>query len=188
MTVHRTTPLPLGRLRGQFEIASNLVAETHRALHTFYRLGRYEGGHEGICYWAGVEMTDRTLLESVVVPTAHHERFGVFVSAAAFADVARRARRMGLGVLAQVHSHPTFDVRHSDGDDDLVVMPFENMLSLVAPHYGRTLRSMADFGVHQFQDRRWVLCDSDSVAATFDPVRNWRVWARRVQRKWHTRQ
>ena len=63
---------------------------------------------------------------------------------------------MGLGILAQVHSHPGRDTRHSDGDDDLVVMPFENMLSLVAPYYGRAIRAITDFSVHQFQDRRWV--------------------------------
>ena len=65
----------------------------------------------------------------------------------AFADVARRARSMHLGILAQVHSHPGADTRHSDGDDELVVMPFENMLSLVAPHYGRILTSIGDFSI-----------------------------------------
>ena len=75
---------------------------------------------------------------------------------------------MGLGVLAQVHSHPGRDTRHSDGDDDLIVMPFENMLSLVAPHYGRFLRTITDFSIHQYQDRFWVLCDHDSVLASFE--------------------
>ncbi len=82
----------------------------------------------------------------------------MFVSEAGFAEAARRARALGLGILAQVHSHPGDDTRHSDGDDELVVMPFEKMLSLVAPHYGRHLQSIDDFAVHQFQDRRWVLC------------------------------
>ncbi len=186
MTVYRTRPLPRAELRGRFEIAPNLIDETRRALRTFYRAGRYEGGHEGICYWAGREESDRTCLEIVLVPTALHERFGVFVSAAAFGEVARRARRMGLGVLVQVHSHPGADVRHSDGDDDLVVMPFENMLSLVVPHYGRTLKSMADFGVHQFQDHRWVLCDPESVTTRFDRIRLWRLWASRARRLWRT--
>ena len=168
MTVHRTRPLPRGTLRGCYRIADNLIAETQRALRTFDEAGRHEGGHEGICYWAGREEPHLTNLEAVVVPTAHHERFGVFVSAAEFGELARRARAMGLGVLAQVHSHPGRDTRHSDGDDDLVVMPFENMLSLVAPHYGRTLTSITDFSIHQFQEHRWVRCDSVSISATFE--------------------
>ena len=136
----------------------------------FYEAGRYEGGHEGLCFWAGREEPDLTTLESVLVPTARHTRHGVFVSTRAFADVARRARAMGLGILAQVHSHPGRDTRHSDGDDDLVVMPFENMLSLVAPHYGRFLSAITDFSVHQYQDHCWVLCDQSSVSACFENV------------------
>ena len=109
-----------------------------------------------------------TSLESVVVPVANCKRFGVFVSAAAFGEVARSARSMDLGILAQVHSHPGQNTCHSDDDDDLVVMPFENMLSLVAPNYGRTLSSLMDFSIHQFQDHRWVLCDSESISVSFE--------------------
>ena len=170
MTVHRTRPLPCGTLRGRYRMADALIAETQLALRTFDESGRHEGGHEGICYWAGREEPHLTSLEAVVVPTAHHERHGVFISAAEFGEVARRTRAMSLGVLAQVHSHPGRDTRHSDGDDDLVVMPFENMLSLVAPYYGRTLTSITDFSIHQFQDHRWVLCDSASISATFETV------------------
>ena len=62
--------------------------------------------------------------------------------------------------------HPvTKYTRHSDGDDELIVMPFENMLSLVAPFYGRTVSSITDFSIHQFQNHRWVLCSRDSVPA-----------------------
>ena len=159
MTVYRTRPLPRGTLRGRYRISPNLIDDTQQALRTFYEAGRHEGGHEGLCYWAGREASDQTSLEAVIVPIARHGQYGVFVSEPAFADVARRARAMGLGVLAQVHSHPGRDTRHSDGDDELVVMPFESMLSLVAPHYGRFLRAITDFSVHQYQDHRWVLCD-----------------------------
>lgn len=166
----RTMPLPHGELRGEYRISTNLIRETRSVLRSFYELGRFEGGHEGICYWAGREEHHLTRLEAVIIPEAHHERFGVFVSAAAFGEVARRARAMGLGVLAQVHSHPGWDARHSDGDDQLVVMPFENMLSLVAPYYGRCLQTTTDFAVHQFQDHRWVLCDPRSVSARFEII------------------
>ena len=170
MTVHRIRPLPRGTLHGRYRMADNLIKDTQRALHAFDKAGRHEGGHEGICFWAGREEPHLTTFKKVVVPNAHHERFGVFVSEAAFGDVVRRAREMNLGVLAQVHSHPGRDTRHSDGDDDLVIMPFENMLSLVAPHYGRTLASILDFSVHQFQDHRWVLCDSASIRSAFESV------------------
>ena len=104
----------------------------------------------------------------MLVPNADHAKYSVFVSEAAFGDVARNARAMGLGILAQVDSDPSQDTRHSDGDDDLVVMPFENMLSLVAPDYGRTLHSIVDFSIDQFQDHRWVLCERESILTAFD--------------------
>ena len=170
MTVCRFRPLPRGTLCGRYQIHRNLIEDTYRALRFFDEAGRHEGGHEGICYWAGREESDFTSLEMVVVPIAHHSPLSVFVSEVAFSEVARRARKMGLGILAQVHSHPGHDTRHSDGDDSLVTMPFENMLSLVAPHYGRTLNSIMDFSVHQFQDHRWVLCDRESIAMSFETV------------------
>ena len=165
--LYRTRPLPRRALRGRYRIAPNLVEHTRLELTKFYNAGRYEGGHEGICYWAGLEGNDVTSLKAVIVPRARHERLGVFVSAIDFGNAADEARRMGLGILAQVHSHPGIDTRHSDGDDDLIVMPFENMLSLVAPHYGRTVSSIHDFSVHQFQDHRWVLCSRRSIVSNF---------------------
>ena len=170
MTVHRVRPLPGGTLRGHYTITNNLISDTQMALRAFDEAGWHEGGHEGICYWAGREKSKHTSLEAVLVPEARHRPLGVFVSETAFADVARRARSMHLGILAQVHSHPGADTRHSDGDDELVVMPFENMLSLVAPHYGRILTSIGDFSIHQFQDHRWVLCDRKSITGSFEVI------------------
>ena len=166
--VFRERPLPRGMLRGRYRIALDLIDRTRAALTKFYEAGRHEGGHEGICFWAGLEGPKSTDLLAVIVPRAEHRRFGVFVSAMEFGNAADEAHRMGLGILAQVHSHPGVDTRHSDGDDDLVIMPFENMLSIIAPFYGRTIRSVGDFSVHQFQDHRWVLCSKTSVLSNFE--------------------
>lgn len=165
--VMRRRPLPTGPLRGRYWMSDGLIKDTRRALLTFYEAGRRDGGHEGICFWAGLEGPGVTRFEAVIVPVARHEPLGVFVSAVEFANAAEKAHSMGMGILAQVHSHPDADTRHSDGDDELVVMPFENMLSIVAPFYGRTVRSITDFSVHQYQDHRWVLCSGESVLSNF---------------------
>lgn len=170
MTVYRTRPLPHGPLHGRYRLAGDLIVRTQEALRVFDEAGRHDGGNEGICYWAGREGLGPTTMEKVVVSEARHGPQSVFVSAAQFGEVARRARSLDLGILAQVHSHPGDDTRHSDGDDDLIVMPFEGMLSLVAPQYGRTLTSIADFSIHQFQNHRWVLCNPESTAAAFQTI------------------
>ena len=63
-----------------------------------------------------------------------------------------------LAVVAQVHSHPGSDTRHSDGDDKLILMPYEGMFSLVVANYGDGgLLTSEGASLHQYQDRRWVL-------------------------------
>jgi proteasome lid subunit RPN8/RPN11 len=76
------------------------------------------------------------------------------------------ARSFGLGIVAQVHSHPGSDTRHSDGDDRLVFMPFEGMFSLVVGQYGDgDIDPRGGAGLHQFQDGRWVRISRGLVRA-----------------------
>lgn len=83
---------------------------------------------------------------------------------------AATARALRLGIVAQVHSHPGSDTRHSDGDDDLVLMPFEGMFSVVVAGYGRgDILPAGGAGVHQFQDRRWVLLTDAADAVVVVP-------------------
>jgi len=165
MSVYRTKPLPSGPLRGRYLIAAPLIDATREALISFALAGIHDGGHEGIAFWAGRECGNHTLLLQAIVPDAEHSEGRVIASRYAVGRVARAARARGLGILGQVHSHPGSDARHSDGDDQLVLLPFENMLSLVVPCFGVRFRTLADVRVHQFQDGRWVLCSADSVAS-----------------------
>ena len=48
----------------------------------------------------------------------------------------------------------------------MVLMPFEGMLSLVVPYYAHFgMRPLDGIGVHQYQDKRWVLSSRDTVYA-----------------------
>jgi proteasome lid subunit RPN8/RPN11 len=161
---YRKSTLPVGELRGTFIVTSTVIQATREALSSFAASGIYDGGHEGIAYWAGREMPGCTLLLQAIIPDAEHSAGSVMVSERELGRVQGAARKSRLGVIAQVHSHPGADARHSDGDDKLILMPFENMLSIVAPHFGLTLETMADLCVHQFQDGQWKLCTKQSVA------------------------
>lgn len=165
--VYRTRPLPTGELRGHFLITKRLIRDTRRALATFAIAGMHDGGHEGMAFWAGREVEGTTVLLQVIVPDCDHASGRVLASREAVGHAARAARAAGLGILCQVHSHPGWDGRHSDGDDELILLPFEGMLSIVVPFYGAMFNSIGRVCVHQFQAGRWVLCSSESVAHNF---------------------
>lgn len=154
---------PVAPLRGEFAITAGAVAALEHTLPTFRGIDR---DHEGIAYLCGREIKSTTLLLTTIVPNADHGWGHVRCSEQQIAEVSQAARGLGLGVLAQVHSHPEAGTEHSVGDDQMVLMPFEGMLSIVAPHYGRTgLLPLSSLGIHQFQDGRWVLISSASAAA-----------------------
>jgi len=168
--VYRTKPLPKESLRGQFLLPETLIGATRKALVDTALEGIRDGGHEGLVYWAGRQAEDATAFLSVVIPVSDHGPQYVMVSGPEVSRSSRAARNHNIGILAQVHSHPGWDGRHSDGDDDLILMPYEGMLSVVAPHFGRHVRGVADLAIHQYQEGRWVLCTSESVERGFVTV------------------
>lgn len=161
--VYRTKPLPQADINGTFIVSAPIIEATKKALTSFALLGLKQGGHEGLCYWAGRELGSVQVFSSVIIPRADHGPQRVMVSKEEVGRAAHVARSMQLGILCQVHSHPGSDARHSDGDDNLILLPFEGMLSVVAPHYGTRIQSVDDFSFHQYQNGRWVLCTPRSV-------------------------
>jgi proteasome lid subunit RPN8/RPN11 len=141
-----------------------VLVATREALVDTALAGIDEGGHEGLVLWAGRELNGVTVYTTAIIPTTQHSHQSVHVSREEVGAAGRAARLHRLGIIAQVHSHPGPDGRHSDGDDTLILMPFAGMLSIVAPHYGRNLREITDCAVHQFQDGQWVWCEPASVA------------------------
>jgi hypothetical protein len=153
--------LPLRALDGEFVITAAAIAEAERLLPSFRDP---LGDHEGIVFLLGRQLGELTMLTSALAPRAETTRGSVRCSPEQMAEVIEAAREVGLGVLAQLHSHPAEWTEHSVGDDSMVFMPFEGMLSIVAPWYGRVgLCPLANLGVHQYQDGRWVQAEADSI-------------------------
>lgn len=161
MAVYRRTPLPSGPAVGRLLVAEHVLAPTRAALQA--SSGQYRS-HEGLAFWLGRTIGADTLVLTVAAPPTDHRGDGVFVAEPAVAATARSARGIGLGLVAQVHSHPGEDTRHSDGDDQLVLMPFEGMFSLVVANYGHSsLLPAHGAGLHQYQQRRWVRINGDAL-------------------------
>jgi hypothetical protein len=165
--VYRHTPLPSGPLKGRFRVIEDVVKATEDALRTF---GGPDGPHEGMVFWGGLEFGDITLFTTVVVPRCQHHATGVFCDEVAVRDAVRFLRMHRVGLLAQVHSHPGDDVRHSDGDDLLIFLPFDGMLSIVVQRYGlHGMLPINSSGIHQFQHKKWTLCTQNLDAITVIP-------------------
>lgn len=159
--VDRRLPLPLGPARGHLIVPETVAVTTETALRGF--MGP-DGRHEGIVFWAGRQDGDDQLIAAAIVPRAIHGRQFFHVDTSQVGEAAHRARTYRLVLLAQVHSHPGTDTRHSDADDDLVLMARESMFSIVVARYGDGAISPTEgVGIHQFQNGRWVqVTDADT--------------------------
>jgi hypothetical protein len=165
--VYRRTPLDLRPARGHLLVSADVVEYTERALRGSYGP---DGRHEGIVFWVGRRIDDDHLVASAVVPRSTHGRGFIEVSANEVGEVLHQARSRRLVMLAQVHSHPGNDTRHSDADDRLVFMPQEGTFSLVVANYGMS-RILAEegVGVHQFQDGHWVQVEDPETSLIIVP-------------------
>jgi hypothetical protein len=161
----RKPRLPVRGLRGEFLITEAAIYAAARILPTFRGP---DGDHEGIVFLLGFEASDLTVLTTALAPDAGHGWGQVICDEHAVGAASRAARHHGLAVLAQLHTHGNDSTEHSIGDDNLVVMPFEGMLSLIAPWYGRTgLVPLHGLGVHQYQDGNWVGISPESARSNF---------------------
>lgn len=146
-------------------VTAAVLAQTLRSLQSF---GDSEGPHEGIVYWAGRTTPDEWVITTVILPEAVTTWGSFRTSAAANARVVALLATADLVLLAQVHSHPGRVVDHSGGDDADALMPYEDMLSLIVPHYGRTvLWPLDQCGVHRFEHGRFRRLTTKEVGATF---------------------
>jgi proteasome lid subunit RPN8/RPN11 len=155
-------------LRGRFCISEPALLEAERLLPTYRGP---DGDHEGVLFLLGRELEQVVLFTAVLAPEADHGPQRVICSPDQVAAASRAARAAGLGLLGQVHSHPGEVTWHTRGDNELALMPYEGMLSIVVPHHARFgLRPLDSLGVHQFQDGRWILAKAESVRSQISIV------------------
>jgi hypothetical protein len=129
-------------------IQESVIAVTGRLLRESKR-GRKR--HEGVVYWAGLDLGSDVLVTTCIAPSATTTPGSFHISAEANARVITVLNDLRLVLLAQVHSHPGAWIQHSGGDDSGAFMPFENLLSIVVPDYGHEDPwPLTNCGVHLF--------------------------------------
>ncbi len=169
MSVHRLTPLPVARATGTLLVAEQVIAPTLAALRAS---SGPDGPHEGLVLWLGRTTGTTSIVMSMICPAARTGPDFVLLDERAVGAASRTARAHSLSVIAQVHSHPGTDTRHSDGDDNLVLMPFPGMFSLVVASYGvGSLDPGEGAGLHQYQDHGWIqVADHQSYVVVPAPI------------------
>jgi hypothetical protein len=91
----------------------------------------------------------------VTLPDAAMHATHFIVCGDAMSQAGQHFRRYGMERLAQVHTHPGRDVRHSPYDDENAYSQLDGALSIVLPHHARRRPELRECGVHVRDDAGW---------------------------------
>jgi hypothetical protein len=145
-----------------------LIAEpVLRLSEQLLRQRRAWRNHERVVYWAGFEIENRWIVTTVIRPQSQTTWGSFRTSAKANAEVVAYLSSTTLGLLGQVHTHPGESVDHSDGDDEMAVVAFENFLSIVVPHYGtRGMLPLQKCGIHRFESDQFRRLQATEISSS----------------------
>jgi len=136
-------------------------------------------GLESCCFWFGRrQQTGSATVEAIVIPRQRNKSGHYHIEADAMLRVGDVARGREWKNLAQVHSHPGTNVRHSGYDDEMANS--RRALSLIFPNYGmvparwrfrgRLWRLWPgtfprEVGVHAFIEGKWTFLNPTEIGA-----------------------
>ncbi len=116
---------------------------------------RRAGSLESSVFWYGPRNGDMSTVAAVLTPQQIMTRGNYHVDAAAMSEMLRDVDD-AWRPLAQIHSHPGWNVEHSTYDDRMASS--RKALSIVFPFYGRWNGPWpSGAGVHEWQDDYWHL-------------------------------
>jgi hypothetical protein len=137
-------------------VTTGQLRETAALLASFAnRVSGQELESEGVVYWFGLELGERAVVTTLVVPDADTTDGSVRTSAVANAEAMEVMIGTPLLLLGQAHSHPSRFVGHSRVDDDDTFAQFPGALSLVIPFFGRKGMELEKCGVHRHMEGRF---------------------------------
>jgi proteasome lid subunit RPN8/RPN11 len=168
---YRVKPLPVDRsLSGEtLRLTQGVISAIDRCLPKTAS-GQ---GHENVLYIAGqIDEETRTGV-SVILPLAETGPGHFRTSIESHSAVLRELARMGLALVAQVHSHPGAAVTHSDLDDDGTIIKGKGFWSIVVPYYGRRgFEPIERCGFHCFQSGVFQVLSREAVSSRVRVIPN----------------
>jgi len=110
---------------------------------------------ERIAYIDGIGCGDIKVATSLTLPNAAMHRTYFTVSGEAMSEAGQHFSRFGMERLAQVHTHPGRDMRHSPFDDENAYSQMNGAVSIVLPHHARFRPDLGECGIHVRDDSGW---------------------------------
>ncbi len=150
-------------------ISEEVLSRTKGLLLSYSQANKY---HEGIVYWAGRSSQQHLIVSTALTPQAQTTPESVNIGIIENAQVVAEINRLGLQIIAQVHSHPfQCGEGHSEGDSHMIFMPFEGLLSIVVKDFALDgLFPITRTGVHIFHNGQFVRLSSQQVETHFKVV------------------
>jgi hypothetical protein len=134
-------------------VPKSVADTTHAAL---FAAGRR--GLEGMALWAGVQDGTAFRVREAIVPLQQGIRsdhgLAVMVAAPELHRINLHLYKIGLRLLAQIHSHPTHAF-HSDMDDEYAITTALGSFSIVVPDFAVDPFSIARCATYRLSPRPW---------------------------------
>ena|SRR5216683_2390234 len=110
---------------------------------------------ERVGYIDGLQAGEVEIATTLTLPNASLHPTYFTVSGDAMSEAGKHFRAFGLQRLAQVHTHPGRDVRHSSFDDKNAYSQLDGAISIVIPQHARYRPELAECGVHLRDAAGW---------------------------------
>jgi len=146
-------------------VPNSIIRNTEKVLSEY---GDMTPSNEGLVYWGGV-INGKIINISIVIAPKTESNFGrVSTSNRSNFDVVKTLIKNKAIEIAQVHSHPSDWVDHSEGDDLWASFKIEGLVSIVVPNYCKYgMLPLMNCGVHRYINGNFIRLSKKYITSHF---------------------
>ena len=147
-------------------IPINTLLDSERVLKEY---SRKHPSNEGFVVWGGLKDNNIFNVKLVIAPKTESDFGRVVVSHKSNYYVVKELSKRNIIQIAQVHSHPTSWIDHSQGDSEWAAFKVEGLLSIVVPNYCKKgFKDLLSCGVHRFSNNNFIRLSSKYIKEHFN--------------------
>lgn len=154
------------RDKKKYTISAQVIHDTETVLKQYRR-------KEGLVYWGGTREGLKININALIAPKTTSSWGNVSVSHKSNFNFVGALSKYNLIQVAQVHSHPTQWVGHSQGDDEMAAFKANGLLSIVVPEYCKNgMLPLTICGIHRFSDGKFKQLSAKYIQKHFQLTDN----------------